>query len=63
MIRSIFTGSSKPDTSLGVGLFHGKEQDGTHESIDDAEAFISPGDFIMLINHYRTCKREHKPIF
>lgn len=36
--------------------------DGTHESIDDDEAFISPGDFVMLINYYRTCKREHKPI-
>lgn len=36
--------------------------DGTHESIDDTEAFISPGDFVMLINYYRTCKRENKPI-
>ena len=37
--------------------------DGTHESIDDTEAFISPGDFVMLINYYRARKREHKPIF
>lgn len=37
--------------------------DGTHESINDDEAFISPSDFVMLINYYRTCKREHKPIF
>lgn len=36
--------------------------DGTHESIDDTEAFISPGDFVMLINYYRTCKRENRPI-
>ena len=36
--------------------------DGTHESIDDTEAFISPGDFVMLINYYRKCKRENKPI-
>ena len=39
-----------------------EEPDGTHESIDDAEAFIDPGDFVMLINYYRACKREHKPI-
>lgn len=37
--------------------------DDTHESIDDAEAFIDPGGFVMLINYYRACKREHKPIF
>lgn len=36
--------------------------DGTHESIDDTEAFINPCDFAMLINHYRICKREHRPI-
>ena len=36
--------------------------DGTHESIGDEEAFISPGDFVMLIDYYRACKREHKPI-
>lgn len=36
--------------------------DGTHESIDDAEAFITPADFVMLINYYRTCKRENRPI-
>lgn len=36
--------------------------DGTHESIDDDEAFISPGDFAMLINYYRACKHEHRPI-
>ena len=26
------------------------------------EAFISPGDFVMLINYYRACRREGKPI-
>lgn len=31
--------------------------DGVEEGIDDSEAFISPGDFVMLINHYRNCKR------
>lgn len=34
-----------------------------HESINDDEAFISPEDFVMLINYYRYCKRENKPIF
>ena len=28
----------------------------------DEEAFISPGDFVMLINYYRACRREGKPI-
>lgn len=36
--------------------------DGTRESIGDEEAFISPEDFSMLINYYRACKREHRPI-
>ncbi len=39
-----------------------EEPDGTTEISDDEEAFISPGDFVMLINHYRNCKRENKPI-
>lgn len=39
-----------------------EKSDGTTESLDDDEAFISPGDFVMLINHYRNCKRENKPI-
>lgn len=34
-----------------------------HDSINDNEAFISPEDFVMLINYYRFCKRENKPIF
>lgn len=37
--------------------------DGTPESRDDIEAFISPEDFVMLLNYYWSCKREHKPIF
>ena len=36
--------------------------DGVEESINDSEAFISPGDFVMLINHYRNCKRQNRPI-
>lgn len=37
-------------------------EEGDHESIPDEEAFISPGDFVMLINYYRACRREGKPI-
>lgn len=36
---------------------------GLHENINDDEAFISPGDFVMLVNYYCFCKRENKPIF
>jgi len=39
-----------------------EDKNGDHESIDDLEAFIDPGDFVMLINYYRMCKRERKPI-
>ncbi len=39
-----------------------EEPDGTTESLDDKEELISPGDFVMLINYYRNCKRENKPI-
>lgn len=39
-----------------------EDQYGNHESIDDNEAFIPPGDFVMLINHYRECKRTGRPI-
>lgn len=39
-----------------------KNQHGDHESIPDSEAFISPGDFVMLVNYYRECKRTGKPI-
>lgn len=39
-----------------------QRQHGDHESIPDEEAFISPGDFVMLINYYRACRREGKPI-
>lgn len=40
-----------------------EDPNGTNESINDDEAFISPTDFVMLVNYYRACKREHKPIF
>lgn len=39
-----------------------KDSKGNHESIDDNEAFISPADFVMLINYYRMQKRAGKPI-
>ena len=39
-----------------------EDSKGNHESIDDAEAFIDPGDFVMLINYYRAQKRAGKPI-
>lgn len=39
-----------------------KDVEGNHESIPDEEAFIDPGDFVMLMNYYRLCKRENRPI-
>lgn len=47
----------------GSTLIVVERPDGTHESIDDKEAFISNGDFVLLINYYRYCKRECKEIF
>ena len=35
---------------------------GDHKSINDSEAFIAPGDFVMLINYYRMQKRAGLPI-
>lgn len=46
----------------GATLLVIEDQHGDHESIPDEEAFISPGDFVMLINYYRACRREGKPI-
>ena len=46
----------------GATLLVIEDQHGDHESITDEEAFISPGDFVMLINYYRACRREGKPI-
>ena len=40
-----------------------EDEKGDHESIEDFEAFISPADFVMLINYYRAQKRAGKPIF
>lgn len=39
-----------------------KDAEGNHESIPDEEAFIDPGDFVMLMNYYRLCRRENRPI-
>lgn len=30
--------------------------------LPDEEAFIEPGDFVLLIDHYLNCKRSGKPI-
>ena len=49
-------------THDGSTLLVLKDRKGNHESIPDAEAFISPGDFVMLVNYYRECKRTGKPI-
>lgn len=38
------------------------DQRGENESIDDNEAFISAGDFVLLVDHYRNCKRLGLPI-
>ena len=46
----------------GATLLVIEDQHGDHERIPDEEAFISPGDFVMLINYYRACRREGKPI-
>lgn len=37
----------------GATLIIVEDANGNHESIDDKEAFISPGDFTMLINYFR----------
>lgn len=47
----------------GSTLLMIEDSKGASESIPDEEAFISPSEFVMLINYYRACKREHKPIF
>ena len=35
-----------------------EDSKGNHENIPDAEAFISAGDMIMLVNYYRYIKRN-----
>lgn len=40
----------------GATLIIVEDAAGNHESISDNEAFISPGDFTMLINFYRHIK-------
>lgn len=49
-------------THDGSTLIIIKDRKDHHEPIPDAEAFISPGDFVMLVNYYRECKRTGKPI-
>lgn len=46
----------------GKTLIVVKDRSGDHEPIQDEEAFIDPGDFVMLINYYRHCKRTGKEI-
>ena len=34
-----------------------KDDKDNHETIPDSEAFIDPGEFVMLINYFRNCKQ------
>ena len=40
----------------GTTLIIVEDAKGNHESINDSEALISPGDFVMLINYFRYIK-------
>lgn len=40
----------------GTTLIIVEDASGNHESINDNEALISPGDFVMLINYFRYIK-------
>lgn len=40
----------------GTTLIMVEDASGNHESINDNEALISPGDFVMLINYFRYVK-------
>lgn len=42
----------------GKTLIVVEDKNGNHENIPDNEAFISPGDFVMLVNHFRICKQN-----
>lgn len=42
----------------GKVLIVSKDEKGDHESIPDSEAFITPGDMVMLINFYRYIKQN-----
>lgn len=46
----------------GKTLIIVEDRRGDCESIDDFEAFIEPGDFVMLINYYRQQRRAGRPI-
>ena len=47
----------------GKTLIVVEDASGNHESINDNEAFITPADFVMLINYYRAQKRAGNRIF
>ena len=40
----------------GATLIIVEDADGSHEPLNDNEAFISPSDFAMLINYFRYIK-------
>ena len=40
----------------GKTLIVREDENGNNESIPDRSAFISAGDFVMLINYFRNCK-------
>lgn len=40
----------------GKVLIHVEDAAGNMEPIPDNEAFITPGDAVMLINYFRNCK-------
>lgn len=40
----------------GTTLIIVEDTSGNHESINDNEAIVSPGDFVMLINYFRYIK-------
>ena len=40
----------------GKTLIIREDENGNNESTPDSSAFISAGDFVMLINYFRNCK-------
>ena len=40
----------------GKILIHVEDKNGNIEVIPDREAFIEPGEMVMLINYFRNCK-------
>lgn len=39
------------------------DKSGLPDPVPEKEAWITPGDFVMLINYFRSCKRAGKEIF